>query len=312
MTTLARRLPNSNLGRDRALKQAHDKFSSIPATTVILHPNTSTRLGEMRTDYKDKQDAVAAAQAALSVNTPLKDAAVQKLKKYVSHFIQVFNLGVDREKYPAAHRAFYHLEVSSAAVPNLDAEADVFLWAGRLIDGDAERVAAGGAAMANPDIAEVTTERDAAQPLYTNQSTLADALDTAQEDLEALNPEADKLIKRVWNEVETFYSEEEAGSMRDNAREWGVVYVAVGPGATLTGLVKNPAGEPLEGIGVELAETGATAVTNPEGRFNLSTTFIGDGNLVFTFPGLENVNQPFTLEEESAGTTVDVGEVVMG
>jgi len=312
MTVITRRLPKSNISRELAIRQAHHKMTIVLPPAMALTPNTQTRLAAMETDYPLALNAVAVAQAALSGNTAPKDLAVNRTRTFVSHFIQVFNFGVARGKYPAAHRAFYMLDVSSAALPDLASELDVQLWANRLVEGDASRITAGGLPMANPDAAEVETEREATLLLFANQSTLADALDTAQEALETLNTEADKLIKRVWDEVETFYGEEAPESMRENARQWGVVYITEGPSAILTGLVKNGAGAPQAGKTVTLVQTGATAVTNAEGRYEISTKQVGAATLRVT-EGAPPVDYDAatTIPEDHDGVTITVADIVI-
>jgi hypothetical protein len=313
MATVSRKLPQSNLSREIAIRQAHNKMTLVNPADMPLLANTQTRLTAMNTDYANALNAVALAQANLSTNTPQKDEAIARVRTFVSHFIQVFNLGVAREKYPAAHRAFYMLDVNSNALPDLNAENSVLLWSNRLEEGDANRIAAGGLPMANPEISEVAAERLATLTLFNAQSTLADALDTAQEALELLNEEADKLIKRVWDEVETFYGEEPTESMRENARQWGVVYITKGPDAVLTGLVKNPAGTPLAGQTVTLVQSGATATTNAEGRYEISTKTVGSVMLRVT-AGAPPVNYDITAEipEDHDGITITVADIVVG
>ncbi len=307
---VARKLPNTNLGRERAIDLAALRQSAVPVGGSILHPTTETRLAAMKTAYDDALADIAAAQANLSVNTPDKTAKMELVRTVVSQFIQVFNMGVSRNKYPAAHRAYYQLEVGSETVPNLDTDSDALLWAKHLAEGDPVRVAAGGAAMANPDLAELTAARNPAILAYGLQTSLSGALDTSQEALNALNEDADSLIKRIWDDAEAFYGEEEPASMRNNARQWGVVYITLGPPATLTGLVKNAGGAPQVGAEVIVVETGAAALTNADGRYSIETTVTGNVIVRATLGAL-TAQVTVAIPEEHEGIVVEVPDIVI-
>ena len=95
-----------------------------------------------------------------------------------------------------------------------------------MVDGDAARVAAGGAAMGFPDINEVADAFQDFRTKHTEKSNKKDAYDRAQEVVEKMRKKVDKLIRRIWDEVETAYNDEELPSIRRKARAWGVIYVA--------------------------------------------------------------------------------------
>lgn len=310
--SITRKLPNSHITRENALIKAAQRQAGLPATDQVLTPNTVTRLVAMEPAYTAAMGEVNKAQAALSANTPDKDKAVQEARIYNSHFIQVFNLGVTRGKYPAGHRAYYGLEVDSSALPPMDTETDVINWGARLIKGDADRLGAGGAAMANPDIAEVQVAHTAASAPASSQDDLKEKLDIEQEKLAELSIGADSLIKRIWDEVETFYGEELPASKRANARLWGVVYVSNGPKATLTGLVKDATGQPRAGAEVELLETDAKATTNAEGRYTIQTSYVGTATLQASWPGLPPAQTTIDIPEHDTAIQIDVAEMVVG
>jgi len=310
MPTIQRRLPQTNITRQRALNTAFNKNSITPPGTGPLTTTTETRLGTTRTAYNNALIAHNSAKADQTTNTPLKDAEIENLRMYVSHFMQVFNLGVARNKYPAGHRAYYQLNVGSSAVPNLDQEDNVILWANNLVTGDPLRITAGGVAMANPSIAEVQAALTSTMTAFNAYSAFAEALDTAEEALEDLNPDTDSLIKRVWDEVETFYGEEEPSSKRENARRWGVIYISTAQ-ATLTGLVKE-AGVPRPDTDVTLDQTGTVVRTNSEGRYTIVTNLIGDATLSVHGPAPENPtgHQFVVIPDHNDDITINVPDII--
>lgn len=307
--TITRRLPNSDLTRVTAINAAHNKNGLTPPGTGPLSANTITRLNTMFSDYNTALTNRGVAKSGQTTNTPAKDAQMEHTRTFVNHFIQVFNLGVRRGKYPAGHRSFYQLEVGSDAVPDLESEANVLTWANRIVTGDPLRVAAGGAAMTNPDVVEVQTSLTATMTLFNSQSTLADALDAAEESVETLNALADSLIKRIWDEVEAFFGEEAPASMRENARRWGVVYITTGPAAVLVGFVKDSGGVVQVGREVTLLDSGATAITDSNGRYEIETHLTGQVTLT-AHPGEAHGMQIVNIPEHTTGITINVPDII--
>lgn len=309
---ITRRLPKSNVARQRALNRAALKNGTLTPADQVLNSQTSTRLTDANTDYDAAMVQVEVAQVALSANTDLKAPLMAECKLFAGHFIQVFNLGVARGKYAASARPFFGLEVDSNALPPMISEEDVLFYAGKVVTGDALRMAPGTAQpMANPDASEVNAVHAPAVAAYTQQTVLKTAFDASQNALSALNDETDKVIKRVWDEVETFYGEGTIENRRNNARQWGVVYVTEGPAAILTGLVKDAAGNPREGAEVEVVETGAKALTNAEGRYTLLTTVIGTATLLVTYPGQTDATHEVEIPDHEGELTIEVEDIII-
>ena len=104
------------------------------------------------------------------------------------------------------------------------ADGDIVLWGKNIIDGERERVRAGGVPMSNPTVDEVAAEYNNFLLVREDQSKKKDAHDKAQEALDALRPEADELIKDIWDEIDYKYRKESPSSRRRKAREYGVKY----------------------------------------------------------------------------------------
>lgn len=298
---LSRRLPKSNTARYLALEAAKRKSDTLVPANNILSPNTISRLNSFYVAYKD---ATEARTAALGTQTSATDAANQNrsnTRTYISHFIQVFNLGIERKKYIAEHRSFYGLGINNNAVPPLTSEADILLWGNNLITGDPERISAGGAPMDNPDIAELSVVYNKMLLSIDQQSIQKDSYDKAQEALDALNPEADKLILRIWNEIDTAYDDLEAPSRRRKAREWGVVYISTNSTSSLTGTVLNALDNmPIAQAKVYLTEADISTSTDTNGLFMLNTNLVGAATVLVEKTGFTSETQTIELEENKA------------
>ncbi len=308
--SITRRLPKSDITRQTAINNANEANTNPPGGVNALTAATQARVVAQTPLYNQAIQASATAKANLNTNTPVKDTAVNTCRMFNSHFIQVFNLGVARGKYPAGHRSYYGLETSSDAVPDMGTEDLVKLWAHHLIDGDAERLLNGGVPMANPDIAEVQTALTAMETQMTVHDNFAFLLDQKQEAVESMHTLVDPIIKKVWDEVETFFNEETPESKRANARLWGVVYVTEGAPATLTGLVKDPLGAAVPNALLTMDESSATATTNSEGRYVMETTVLGEVTLRTEVGALAG-KITLTIPDHTTGIEVNVADIVL-
>lgn len=303
MGTITRRLPISNQGRYTALFVARNKKSTVSSSQNPLSADTSNRLETTFTEYNSKLNLFNAAKVNYHLNTPLKEAARQKTKQIISHYFQVLNFGVERGIVPAAHRGYYGIDKGDATVPSLNSDTEILYWGDKIIIGEAARINAGGIPMAWPSVEEVKTDFETFKNTFSTQSTLADELDVAEEQLNILNPAVDSLIKRIWAEVEARYSEETIESRRNNAREWGIVYVSVGKVSTLNiTILRADTGTPVGEAGLHLTAADIEGTTDSEGKAQLKTSVEGDDVIQITPPagsGLKNLSIPVNIPEGS-------------
>ncbi len=276
MSSESRSLPNSNSGRMRTLDAAGAKNTAMGVGTILTNP-TKARLVSINVTYRSKFDLIGASKHDMALLTSQKSGFAAACKKVCSHFIQVFNLAIDRGIFVPADRAFYKLDITTGNVPDMNTDEDIIEVAKDLIKGESDRTNAGGIKMTMPDIQEVQVAFDNLNNIVMPHSTAVDAYDQAQENLNALNTEADAVIKKVWDEVETFYNEESPASQRQNARQWGVIYVQVGSPKTITGTVRDATtNELLAGASVFFSNGNKTATSGLNGTFELNTTLMND------------------------------------
>jgi hypothetical protein len=289
-----RRLPRTDEERNAALTAAKTKKDSVPAAQNILTPPTTLRLDTQQPVFAQKMVERGVALSNQTGSTAPLTQLKERARMFISHFIQAFNNGIERGMFTANTRGFYQLDVNSKAVPPLDTEEKIITWGDRLVAGDPLRVATGGAAMAMPTITEVGVELAAFKTENTLQSNLKGAYDLAQEAVEALRPDADSLIVRLWNEIETAYSEEAPASKRRKSREWGVVYIpspgeAPGPDDfSIMGKVKvQGTGAAIEAAQVKVLETGDIVLSEPNGDYLVPVLPPGTYTLEISKAGFE-------------------------
>lgn len=119
------------------------------------------------------------------------------------------------------------------------------------------------------------------------------------------------MILKVWDEVETFYNEEEIESKRANAREWGVVYMNNTSLATVQLRVVqtvNNVSSPISGVTALIAETNETATSGTDGTIKIESGGSGSATLTLNGTGLQTKEIGITI---TAGGTIDLGDVEM-
>jgi len=234
-----RRLPNTVTAVIRQLTTAREAWHQYPAARLITTaqldklddgPYSTSLLSRL---IKEAGDV----PLALAAQAPLTDAAnkaLARLTLYVSHFHQVYDLGVTRGVFTAGGRSYYGREVTSSSLPELGGAVEVFEAARRIGSGETSRRAAEGPtsiAMALPSAAEVTAVYTSTKARHDASLIAQAATDLEQNELAALYPEAQRLAVQLCNTVEfrlendDGYQHLNAAGRRAIARRWGVVYI---------------------------------------------------------------------------------------
>jgi hypothetical protein len=235
-----RQLPSTRDGCLTALEAAFLKWDSITDSTLRLITIeqfnryldlTPPAAGQTGSVYFRFKKETAEAAGALAEQTPLSkalDITRGLLRLTISHFIQTLNNAITRGALPREARTHFQLAIDTDRVPDLFSDADLLLWAQRIVNGEASRLAAAGAGAAPiawPSAAEVDALRDTFIEQGGSQSAAKDRTDREQSDVEQLMPEVLAAIKDLWDTVEfNLRFETSNPSRRRRAREWGVYY----------------------------------------------------------------------------------------
>ncbi len=304
-----RRLPTTIVGIYEALRTAFNQNANAGVNTILTNA-TVTRLNTIFPLFQTGKQLIDQKQADSSAAVAAKDAAREQLAMWVSHFLQTIIMAVERGVIPRAALSFYHVETAHPSLPRLDSEQDVVTAAENAISGEAARIAAGGTAIPFPLIADVTSRRTTFNNALNDRNTAKTVLDGAQGSLHSLMTEANGVIKKVWDEAETFYNEEDDAGRRNACRTWGVVYVSdtrIAVTAQALAVISGTA-TPLPDAVLTLLQTGESDDANEDGFVNLKTGFTGAGVLQLECPGYtsQQFNKNFTNTED-----IDLGEVTM-
>ena len=220
-----RRLPNTDVARLKALKQAYHKGKELPPFKLAFSQSTFNKIHAILPNFESAVRLYKNTYAVTVAKGREYPANFKKAKLYVSHFIQVMNMAIARGELHANIRTFYGLEEFDSKVPDMNTETELIKWGEQVIAGETERLKRGMTPITNPTIAVVKVRLEQLLDAYhakkINQKNNIRILN----DVAALRTQADEIILNVWNEVEKNFANLPDDIMREKAAEYGIVYV---------------------------------------------------------------------------------------
>jgi hypothetical protein len=143
---------------------------------------------------------------------------------YVSHFIQVLNLSVQRNEIKREHKKLYHLDPDDFSVPEMVTAEAVLEWGKNIIEGEAQRMKTGGVPLYNPAIAKVQVHYDIFKEFRDNQVFLQQNTARYAEHVNKLRQPVDELLVEVWNQIEGFFNQLPPFKRMESCKQFGVIY----------------------------------------------------------------------------------------
>ena len=272
--SISRELPQSNSACQKALNTA---VSEAKKTTNVLSADTTTRLKSENTNFDAAMTLVIDSKQVQRTASAAALAGRAKFHIFFGCYYTVLNCGIELGLIPRADRAYYDIDINNDRQPVINTDAELILCGQQVIDGDAKRVLAGGIAMAFPTIAEYTVVFNACKTEISNFADSKLVVLKAEAARKGLKAGVNKIIVRVWNEVETFHSELNASAMRAASRLFGVKYRSQGLPAFVTGIVTDSVpGLPIPKVVLHLEGVGTKFITDVEGKYTINTTLNGD------------------------------------
>ncbi len=218
-----RRLPNTDVGRIRALKKGLEMLLESPDKSRFQMINSHllhTELTDFEGLYRHYNDSLRTQTAS--------SRKLQQLSKttriYVSHFIQVLNLAVIRKEIGKESKPLYGLDIDSNTVPDLISNEQILKWGERIISGENARRMQGGTPLYNPSIARVNVAYTQFKEACFRQKVHRDSTNKWLEKLHVKRGIIDQLIHSLWNAIEEKFSTEEGKVNLEACKMWGIVY----------------------------------------------------------------------------------------
>ena len=170
----------------------------------------------------DSRDAINATRRELN---SLKRIGFSSLKLYVSHFIQVLNFAIDRGEIRKECRSYYGLGIHTGVLPLFSRESAIIIWTDKVIRGEEQRTRNGSIHLSHPDIKTIKNKLQQCRTIVSELSVQEKQMITVQEEIKKARLEIDRMIRKVWDEIDTLYEDEPPASRRKKAAQHGVVYV---------------------------------------------------------------------------------------
>ncbi len=220
-----RRLPNTDAARIKALHKAYQKGKELPPFKLAFSQSTLQKVMSFLPRF---EKTMIQQKAALNIQRKRNTdhfIQIKKVKMYLSHFIQVVNMAIQRGEQSVTILDYYKLNEFGCKVPPLNTDDEICTVGRNLIEGETARIRKGLPPITNPTIAVVKVWYEKFLDAYTDQKNLQTVTSRAQKDIAVLRPEADEIILAIWNEVENSFRDLPDDLKREKACEYGLVYV---------------------------------------------------------------------------------------
>ena len=220
-----RRLPTTDKARLRALEAALNFIAGRDADKLAISKETLFELNNIKTNFENHLKHHEFDLKIESEKNSAYKSAYEKAKLYVSHFIQVLFMTVEREELKNDVLVFYGLQNCNGKVPPLNSEQEILDWGRKLIQGEQKRMQRGGSPVYNPSVAVVKAKVEDFHEAAVFQANLKRNSLRSHDKLLRLRKITNDFISRMWTEVEESMDNLPPKHKRQRAQEYGVVYV---------------------------------------------------------------------------------------
>ena len=220
-----RRLPTTDKARRRALDAALKQASKSDENKLMFPKHLLHELDLVKTNFENTLIQYNADMDTQSGKNKDYKAVMEKAVMYISHFIQVLFMTVERGELKADVLDFYGLSEANGKLPALNTEQEVLDWGHKIIEGEQKRMQTGGSPIYSPSIAIVKVKveefKDIAIFMQNQKRISARSYERMKEARKATND----FIGRMWNEIEEQLENGSPKHKRQRAQEYGIVYV---------------------------------------------------------------------------------------
>lgn len=148
----------------------------------------------------------------------------QNAKMYLSHFIQVLNMSIQRGEMKPDIKGLYHLPTDATSMPDFSS-ADQLISSGQdIIDGETERMRQGGTPLYNPTIAKVRVHYDLFKEFRFTQQIMQQNTQRNARQVDELRHAIDRLIVDAWDQIEEAFSVLPLQQRIETCQSWGIIY----------------------------------------------------------------------------------------
>jgi hypothetical protein len=207
------------------MQKALQKTEGVPPFNLPFSVSIHQELKYFFPEFKQALQFQKEALERQNLKQKKHQESFKKARLYVSHFIQVLNFAIIRGELKPETRAIFGLDEDERKLPLLNSEKDLIEWGDRLIKGEYTRLTSGQTPITNPTIARVKVHYEDFLKIHQSQKYLQETHTKSAEKIVELRNKADQIIAQLWNEIEDNFSDLPAEEKREQAENYGLVYV---------------------------------------------------------------------------------------
>ena len=218
-----RRLPNTDKARLKALKQAHEKMKQLPIEKLPVDITTYKEVQHMLPVF---EIAITEYNTALSKQKKLREIYQKEqklLKMYVSHFLQVMIMAVERKDLPPQTLTLFNIK--KKILPKFQTDKNLEYWTEHIISVENERKIQGLKPVENPNIISVNIQWERFKSVKENYLNAKRFTANKRQVISKLRPKVDNLIRKMWNQIEKYFASYPSIIKREKTKEYGIVYI---------------------------------------------------------------------------------------
>jgi len=192
----------------------------IAAGNAYVSQETLDAVAALVPQFEVAARGVSAKLGARSKEVRERAVAIEQVKMYTRDMWEVIKRRARRLNQPAGVLQFYQLPISGV-LPKLTTQGDWLAMANRVVQGDADAVAAGYPPALDPSAADLAAVLKATKSEVKDVAMADRAYDKAQEAVAVLRPQVDELIADVIAELRFTLRKKDAPSQRRMMRTYG-------------------------------------------------------------------------------------------
>jgi len=253
--------PRSDDALQAALNKAKERKDAVDPDNNILSPANSVSLDLLQPELSAKRNAVAIAEEADHQAVIDSNNTIAALRSYASHGLQlvVFLVSDHFTGFTAATLKLYNLPLDGK-LPVYDTDDKVLAMGNDFIQGETDRIAAGGVALPLYTKTVCQTMVNTANAKRLAKEVAHEALVPLTQDLQTTRASVDKLITKIWKDIDNATQGMTKEAARNFSKTWGVVYTHIGAYGTLhIQVVDADSNIILAGVEFQLGPTGGKA-----------------------------------------------------